>query len=350
MIQNYIKIAFRTILKNRSYALLNVAGLSLGLASAFLIFALVRYHFNIDQHHANADRIYRVTTQFLSPGGNGNTTGVPYPFGKNLRTDHPQIEQVCMIEEIYEPMVLIEEKGQIKKLKDAGQNHRGAFVEPNFFKIFDYQWVAGGIAEMANPNTVVLSEKYANKFFGTTQCIGKVFKYEGRLSLKVVGVFADYQDNTDFPFNIMPSYASLKEYLGGPLNEDFGSINSSTQCFVLLNDKFTKANWDKQSINFVKKHKPDGVKDTRFMITNLRENHFSPDFGQVSKNLAPSLRNMISLFILFFSWAGGISLQAQEKKRMKRKIIFLREGAIFFIFSIILSFGTSTKRLLTVHY
>ena len=59
MIQNYLKIALRTILKNRSYALLNVAGLSLGLASAFLIFALVRYHFNIDQHHTNVDRIYR---------------------------------------------------------------------------------------------------------------------------------------------------------------------------------------------------------------------------------------------------------------------------------------------------
>eukprot|EP01136_Pigoraptor_vietnamica_P018156 Opistho-1_new@64351 len=100
MLTNYIKIAFRNLLRNKSYAFINIAGLSLGLTCAMLIFALVRYHFNIDKHHSKYQNTYRIVSEFLSREGGENfhTPGVPYPFGKAVLTDYPNIENLSMTE------------------------------------------------------------------------------------------------------------------------------------------------------------------------------------------------------------------------------------------------------------
>lgn len=338
MFRNYLTTAYRNLLKNKSYAFINIAGLSLGLTCAFLIFALVRYHFSIDKQHSKAERVFRVHTQWVDPSGKsvGDTPGVPYAFGKAMITDYPQIEKLSMIEEMYEPMALINNNGKLVKYKSSTNEEKGAFVDQNYFKIFDYNWIAGNDAEMKNPNTVVLSKKYAEKYFGTTDCIGKVFKYDGRLSVKVVGVFTDYQDNTDFPFHVMLSYPTLKEYRGGPLSEDFGSTNSSTQCFVLLNQNFTKAMWDKQALNFVKKHRPDAVKDTRYIMTYLLDSHFSKDIGNVNKNLIYSLL-LIGIFLIVTACINFVNLAtAQALKRSKevgvRKVMGSTKGQLFWQF------------------
>jgi putative ABC transport system permease protein len=355
MFANYLTTAYRNLLKNKSYAFINIAGLSLGLTCAFLIFALVRYHFSIDKHHKNAERIFRVTTQWITPDGkaDGNTSGVPYPFGKAMKTDYPQIEQLTMIEEQYNPMVMVENNGQIQKYKYTGSGHdeRGAFADASFFKIFDYQWVTGNAKTIDDPGNAVISKKYAEKFFGSTDCIGKIVKYDGRLPIKIIGVFADYEDNTDFPFQILISYNSLKPFYGGELNDNFGNTNSSTQSFVLLNEKFTKAMWDKQILNFVKKHKPDGVKDTRFIMTYLLDNHFSKDIGNVDKNLILTLL-LIGFFLIATACINFVNLAtAQALKRSKevgvRKVMgstkaqlfwqFMAETAIITIISAIIS-------------
>jgi len=355
MLRNYFKIAWRNLLKNKSYACINIAGLSLGLTCAFLIFALVRYHFSIDRHHKNAEKIYRVTTQWINASGKpeGNTPGVPYPFGTAMKNDYPQIEELAMIEEQYNPMVLISSNGQVKKFKqtNSGKDEKGAFADPKYFKIFDYQWIKGGPEALSEPNTVAISKNYAQKFFGTTDCINKLIKYEGRLNARVIGVFADNEDNTDFPFQIFVSYASLKEFYGGVISKDFGSINSSSQCFVKLNEKFTKAMWDKQMINFVRKYKPEGVKDTRFIMTYLLDNHFSEDIGNVDKNLILTLL-LIGFFLIITACINFVNLAtAQALKRSKevgvRKVMgstkmqlfwqFMFETAIITIFSAVFS-------------
>lgn len=355
MFRNYLTTAYRNLLKNKSYALINIAGLSLGLTCAFLVFALVRYHYNIDKQHSKADRVFRVTSQFKNPDGSEdfNSPGVPYPFGKSMKIDYPQIEQLTMIEEQYDPMVLVEDKGKNNKFKTSSYNEKGAFVDPSFFKIFDYQWITGTTEEIKNPNTVVISKKYADRFFGTTNCIGKVIKYDGRLSLKIIGVFQDYADNTDFPFQIMPSYTSLKEYYGGEISKDFNSTNSSTQCFVLLNDKFTKANWEKAMPNFTKKYVAHEHEKRKFIMTYLLDSHFSKEIGNVNKNLVLSLL-LIGLFLITTACINFVNLAtAQALKRSKevgvRKVMgstksqlfwqFISETALITLVSTIISIG-----------
>ncbi|CAN5440018.1 ABC transporter permease [soil metagenome] len=318
MLLNYLKIAWRNLAKNRAYALINITGLALGLGSAMLVFALVRYHYSIDRHHQKYDRIYRITTTFLSPAGEFHTPGVPYPFGKALRNDHPDIENLAMIDQEDEPVVSVAvANGADKKFKET--DGLAAFVEPTYFRIFDYNWLAGGPTDLSQPNTVVISAKNAQKYFGTTaNLIGKSIKYNGRLNLRLVGVFADYKDNTDFKYPIMPSWASLKEYRGEN-NENFDDTNSSTQCYVTLNDQFTKADWDRQMLAFVKKYKPTGVKDTRYPMQPLRAIHFSTNHGGISEGLIVSLL-IIGVFLIVTASINFVNLATAQALTRSREV------------------------------
>lgn len=335
MLTNYIKIAFRNLLRNKSYAFINIAGLSLGLTCAMLIFALVRYHFSIDKHHSKYENTYRIVSEFVSREGGENfhSPGVPYPLGKAVLTDFPNIENLSMTELAEDYFEAIPSaNGEDKKFKETLE---GAFVEPSFFKIFDYEWIQGGFEELKNPNTVVISEKNALKYFGSTDVIGKIIKHNGRLSLKVVGIFKDYKDNTDFAYEVMPSYSSLKEYYGS-INDNFGSTNSSTRCVVSLNEKFTKANWDKLMPAFVKKYRPDEAKYIHYVMQPLKEIHFSEDYGGINKNLILSLF-AIGIFLIITASINFVNLAtAQALKRSKevgvRKVLGSSKAQLFWQF------------------
>ena len=203
MLRNYVKIAWRNLSKNRAYAFINITGLALGMGCALLIFALVRFHYQTDHHHRNYDRIYQLTSRFSSAGGDFNIKGIPYPFGQAVRNEYPDIESVAMLEEWYSPLVSVPVAKQIdKKIKDKKYN--GAFVEPAYFRIFDYTWLAGGPDELSQPGTVVMSAEMARKCFGTSvNVLGRIVRLDARIPARVVGVFADYRDDTDLAYSFM---------------------------------------------------------------------------------------------------------------------------------------------------
>ncbi len=333
MLRNYFKIAWRNLRKNRTYALINVTGLALGMGSALLIFALVRYHFATDTHHHNYDRTYRIVSTFVTPDGDSHTPGVPYAMGKAVRSDYPDVAQLAMIDQWEEPMVSVPVTGgPDKKFKET--DGMGAFVEPSYFRIFDYDWIAGGPVDLSQPSTVVISAENARKYFGTTDnVVGKLIKLNGRINARIVGVFRDYQDNTDFAYSIMPSYATLPEYRGKINDDDFGGTNSGTQCYVLLDDRFTAANWERQMGAFVKKYRPYHVNKIRHPMQPLSEIHFSPDTGGVSKGLILSLF-IIGVFLIvtasinFVNLATALALTRSREVGV-RKVMGSTQGQLF---------------------
>ncbi|UHG92995.1 ABC transporter permease [Spirosoma oryzicola] len=290
MLQNYFTIAWRQLLKNRAYALINVTGLALGMSCALLIFALVRYHYQTDRHHHHYDRIYQFTTRFTSSGDNGSIRGVPYPFGKAVRTDHPGIEQLAMLEEWYSPLIVVPVAGRPdKKIKE--KRYAGAFVEPAFFRIFDYTWLAGGPDDLGQPGTVVLSENMARRCFGrATNVVGRTLRLDARIPARVVGVFADYRDNTDLAYPVMASWASLKEQRGNrPENEPFDNLNGSTHCYALFNSQFSAADWNRELPTFVKKYNPKNAKETDYPAVLFSTMHLSSELGGVGRELLVAL-------------------------------------------------------------
>ncbi|HEY0109115.1 MAG TPA: FtsX-like permease family protein [Fibrella sp.] len=323
MLRSYFTIALRTISRNRLYALINITGLGLGIGCALLLFALVRYHYRIDTHHSKFDRIYQFTSAYKTPDGEFYTPGVPERFGEALGADHPEIEHLAMIEEWEEPMVILPgateagKSGIDRKFKDT--NAKGGFTTPQYFQIFDYTWLTGSPADLNQPGTVVLSAKLATRYFGTTHALGKVLKLDGRTQARVVGVFADYDDNTDFAYEIMASWTSLNDFYGRTTDRNFDNTNSSTHCFVSLNNRYTAANWQRDMQAFVKKHNPKNVKITSYPIHPLSSLHFATDYNGVSKNLILSLF-VIGLFLVITASINFVNLATAQAMNRSREV------------------------------
>ncbi len=363
MLKSYLTIALRTLRRNRLYAFINVAGLGLGVGCALLLFALVRYHYQTDTHHRKFDRIYRATSVFNAPEGEFKTTGVPHPFGKALRTDHPDIEHLAMIEEWERPMVLVPGAGTVADKKFKETDVKGAYADTAFFRIFDYTWLAGGPADLAQPGTLVLSEKLVTKYFGTAQnVLGRMLKLYGRVPVRVVGVFADYADNTDLGYALMPSWATLKA-VQGPVSDRFDNTNSSTQCYVALNNRYTAANWARDLPAFVKKHNPNGLGKVSYPMQALGNIHFDTDYGGVSKNLMLSLI-VIGLFLVITASINFVNLAtAQALKRARevgvRKVLgstrgqllgqFMGETALIVALAMVVALGVFQYGLVLAH-
>lgn len=202
------KIALRNLWKNKGYTFINIAGLSIGMASCILIFIFIRYQLSFDQQFVNKDRIYRVVSSWKYIDKEEFQSGVPRPLAAAMRNDFGMLEEVAALQG----------GGGIIKIKDQSGNLRLKtaedvfYIEPGFFKIFNYQWLEGNPQQaLVQPNTVALSQKMASRFFGDWhKAVGQTFQYRDRL-LKVTGVFADTPENSSNPINIAIAYAGYED-------------------------------------------------------------------------------------------------------------------------------------------
>ena len=156
MLRNYLKIAFRNIWKNKTFSLINILGLSIGLSASFVIGAMVFYDLTFDKFHTDGDRIYRVTSSFEGALGVFYNAGVTVPLAqelKDLRTD--EIETVAPFFTTYPLHVANQETGN--KFKDPDFM---VYTEPSYFKTFEYDWLAGDSnSALEEPNMVVLTKE-----------------------------------------------------------------------------------------------------------------------------------------------------------------------------------------------
>jgi putative ABC transport system permease protein len=154
MLRNYVTTTLRNLRRNKSYAFVNITGLSLGLACALFIFLVVKNELGYDRFHAKYDRIYRITN-FSHIDQNAN---ISYAAVPNLRNDFPQLERVTQLR--YNDRSLITVRNEKFDEKDV------AFADPYVFDIFDFEWVAGRRQNaLVEPNTVVITRKAGPQVF-----------------------------------------------------------------------------------------------------------------------------------------------------------------------------------------
>lgn len=185
MLKNYFKIAWRNLNRHKSFAFINIFGLSLGIACALLIFALVRYHLSFDTFHTKKDRIYRVTTEWhdelLS-----RSPGAPRPLANAIKNDFSFAEQVARFVSYDNTLVSLPGSPDNKKF----QEEEGvAYAEPSFFSIFDYPLLKGDRKTLLHqPNEALITERIAKKYFGKENPIGKVLKINNETDYVVKGI------------------------------------------------------------------------------------------------------------------------------------------------------------------
>jgi putative ABC transport system permease protein len=324
MIKNYLKTAFRNLVRHKNFAIINIVGLAAGIAVCLVLFLVIRYEMSFDNYHKKKDRIYRVLTEYHHADAPDifYGKGVPTPLPAALRTNFPQLEKVAVIySEGNDQIQVLDDNGQaIKKFKEE----RGVFfTEPSLFDIFDFKWLAGSASSLKNPNSVVLTKTIAEKYFGDWQfAVGKTLKWNNRDVLKVTGILDNVPENTDLQFKAVISFGtgSTADFLK---STNWDGTNTSYACYVLLPRDASAPSFNSQLRAFVKKMKSPDNKDSH-IIQPLAQIHYDTKTGDfsnrtMSRGMIKALW-LIGAFILLIACVNFINLSTAQAVNRSREV------------------------------
>lgn len=336
MIQNYLKVALRKLSKQRTYALLNIFGLGLSVGCGILIFTLIRHHLSFDTYHKNAERIARVVmdikTENVMP-----FPGAPNPMAKTLLEECPIVENAALRSAEEEVLISINNKaGGKDKYKEEGQF---AWVDPSYFDILDLPLIRGNLAALSEPNTVIISERLAQKYFGNAEALGQSIKLNNDLNLRIIGILQNLPVNTDYKHEILASMAGLKALPGNDRElQSWNGARGDNFCLVLLKAGHQVAELDPVMTDFIKRHPHSESADLfQYKAKSLKELHFDDDYG---RGIEPKLLwalGFIGLFLLITACVNFINMAtAQALTRVRevgvRKSLGSTRGQLFWQF------------------
>ena len=198
MLKNYLKVAFRNLLKHWGYTIINITGLTLGMLCCLLIMLWVQDELSFDRFHKNSDRLYIV----VHKNENGWSSSSPWAMTPVLKNDFPEIEKASRV------------STQNLQVKYNEQNfyENVAFVDPDFLEMFTFPLIQGDPASVLNIRpSAVISEKIAKKYFRNENPIGKIFQLNQNTNLTVTGIIKDIPSNSSFSFDILVPITNLGE-------------------------------------------------------------------------------------------------------------------------------------------
>lgn len=210
MFRNHLAVAYRNLVKRKAGTVINVAGLSIGIAACLLIYIVTASELSFDRFHPDRERIYRVVADMNNPAyGQFYRSQVPYPAALALRDQFKGVETVTNFTS-YTAKVSI--PGSAKRF--AGSYPSDIILaDPDYFRIFPRQWLAGDAATaLVRPFSVVLTEAKARSYFGdlpANELIGREVVYDDSLRLTVSGIVKDWNKNTDLIFRDFISYSTI---------------------------------------------------------------------------------------------------------------------------------------------
>ena len=216
MIKNYFKVAWRNLVKNKTYSAINIAGLAIGLSCFLLIALYVLDELSYDRFYANSDRICRINTDIRFGGSDLHIPVASDPMGATLKNDYPQVEEYTRL--------FNNGNKQIKKGNEYLNEFNVIHADSTFFTVFTLPVIAGDTRTALNePNTVVITESAAKKYFGTADAVGKTLETTDNNNsvYKVTAVIKDMQRNSHFHFDFIFSMKNVQYQWGNFLSNNF---------------------------------------------------------------------------------------------------------------------------------
>lgn len=334
MLNSYFKSSVRNILKNKTSNIINIIGLSLGIASATLIFSYVSFETQVDGFHKDPDRIFRMVRETTNQQGSTNyTTGSQLVFQKKLMEEWQDPEFMVPVYASLGPLVTILPNGSQSTVLNGSErkfleDEEGIATTPEFFQVFNYPWLVGNPVDLAEPNTIALSQPYAEKYFGQAEnALGQHLILNNRTLCRVVGVLKPFPLRSEFNPNLVLSYETKRsnpDDWGAGDFEEWGSVSSNDLFFVKLPAAYhvEKANDFLKTI--VSKYSEE--LERRSTLTQslqpFGEIHFDSQYGSISGNAVSRTLlwgiSIIGLLIIFMACVNFINLStALMNARMK---------------------------------
>ncbi len=234
MIRNYFKIAWRNLLKSKGYSAINILGLAIGMAVCLLIMLFVQHELSYDRYHAHAERVYRADVE-IKFGNNHLDLAVANPnFGETAKNEIAAVEDYARVR-WYGGLL-------IKKDDESIRESHVAYADNSLFSVFSFPFLDGDPqTALSEPNTIVINESIALKYFNTTQVAGKTLTIDNKQQRRISGVIRDIPENTHFKFRMFipmleDEYSKEKTWAGSQNYSTYILAQEGTNAGRLLAD------------------------------------------------------------------------------------------------------------------
>lgn len=332
MLKNYLKTAWRNLLKNKFYSAINIIGLTVGLAIGILILLWVQNELSFDSFHKKAPNIYRMAIF----GGTGASRQIwsqdVAPMGPLAKQQLSGVkDQVRITGNEFFSMFRYRDK--------VFGSEKLVFTDPSFFSVFDFPLMQGNTAKpFANDNSVVITKKTAKRYFGDENPIGKVIVADDKANFTVSGVINDFPDNSSFNMDlIMPmSYHINKKLTDNKVDVNSNFSNFNYETYLLLNPDIAPKSLKNKLFDIHISHKKEDT-DVEYLLLPLTKMHLYNLDGTDAGISTVRIFIVIALLILVIACINYVNLSTarsmlRSKEISMRKIIGAAKSHLFLQF------------------
>lgn len=326
MIKNYFKIAWRNLVRHKTFAAINILGLAVGMTACFLIFLYVRFELSYDTFHSKADRIYRVVSDLKTPTETARNSGPSWAVPPHI-TEFPEVEAAIRVL----PDVILFRKDD-KKFNESN----ALWADSAFFTTFDFPLLKGDPKKvLSEPFSIVLSETGAKKYFGNDDPIGQTILItgeEGRPA-RVTGIMKNIPENSQIKGDVVLSMTTITKRFANGVDDQWG--NYGPYAYLLLKPGSDANALEKKLPAFLEKSNSKEMKELQMFATlflePLKKVYLHSDRGGMVQGNIKNVYifSIIALFILVIACINFINLTtARATERAKEVGIRKVTGAV----------------------
>lgn len=320
MFRNYLKSAYRNLLKTRLFSFINIMGLAVGMAAGLLILHYVTFEKSYDNFHQASDRVYRLRYERIGVDGSGAVRFASCcpPAGKLIRERYSQVENLGRMLK-YAAAVSYQDRRFIE--------NRMFFAEPELLEVLQFEFLSGDpMAGISQPNKAFMSESTARKYFGDEDPLGKVFSVDQKTDYEVSGVFRDLPANSHLKADILLAWENLVSLYGAEFQDAWGHTGVYT--YLRLKPGTDLPAFETQLAELVETEFGEALKHYNLVMNlplqPLRDihltSHFMQEYELNGDRDTVNFLLIIAVFIIIMAWVNYVNLSTARTLTRAREV------------------------------
>lgn len=310
MIKNYLKSAWRNIINNKTFSLINILGLALGLSCSIIIVLWLNSEREMDKFHQNGKRLYRVMENQFYDGNISTFPSTPGILAENIVKDVPEIEMASQF---------LWEEQPLFTVGDKFDKEKGRYVQKDFLKMFSYKLIKGSAASaLDRPDGIVINQELADKYFKGQDPIGKMIRIDNKADVMVTGVLDEIPESSSVKFDFLMSFDVWQK--NNSWAKEWG--NNGPRCYVMLSPNANVDQVNKKIKGYIKgKEKNSNVE---LFLQNYGESYLYSQWDN-GKQAGGRIKNvkifsLVAIVILLIACINFMNLATAKSLKRAREI------------------------------